>query len=319
MNTLNELSTGPIQGMRFDGEVVVVTGAGNGLGKSHAHYFASLGARVVVNDLGVDVSGSGAAQVSPADQVVSEIKALGGEACANYDSVVDGKHIITQAMDEYGRIDVLINNAGILRDKSFHKMTLDDWRQVQDVHLNGAFALCHAAWPHMRSQQYGRIIFTLSASGIYGNFGQANYSAAKMGMLGLMNTLAIEGKPKNIHANAIAPIVDSRMLQQFLPADVLQQLQPDKVSPLIALLCHRDCESTGELFEAGGGWFGKLRWQRSDGAFFTPLQTIDGNALAEHLQQICGFESAHYPADTVEAIGYLLNKLAGENNDQSIA
>jgi 3-hydroxyacyl-CoA dehydrogenase/3a,7a,12a-trihydroxy-5b-cholest-24-enoyl-CoA hydratase len=289
-----------------------VTGAGHGLGKNHALHFARLGAKVVVNDLGVASSGEATAspaEDSPADQLVALIRAEGGEACASYDSVVHGARIIEQALDHFGRVDVLVNNAGIIRDKSFHKMTVEDWHMVQDVHLNGAFALCHAAWPHLRTQRYGRIIFTLSAAGLYGNFGQANYSAAKMGMLGLMNSLAIEGQSRNIHANAIAPMVDSRMLEAFLPEGIRKQLSPDRVSPLVAYLCHEDCSENGSVFEVGGGWLGKLRWQRADGVFVPPTQTMDEGLLQQHWAQVCDFEQAHYPADNAEAVSYILQKL----------
>ena len=177
----------------FDERVVIVTGAGNGLGKSHALEFARRGAKVVVNDLGGSAFGDGASK-NAADQVVDEIVAAGGEAVANYDSVTDGDKIVQSALDNFGRIDVVINNAGILRDKSFAKMTEDDWDLVYQVHVKGAFKVSHAAWPHMRAAEYGRLIFTASAAGIYGNFGQANYSMAKLGLHGLSQTLAMEGK-----------------------------------------------------------------------------------------------------------------------------
>ncbi|MEE4249348.1 MAG: SDR family NAD(P)-dependent oxidoreductase, partial [Alcanivoracaceae bacterium] len=196
--------------LRFDDRVVVVTGAGNGLGKSHALEFARRGARVIVNDLGGSAFGDGASKTA-ADQVVEEIAAAGGEAVANHDSVTYGDRIIECALDNFGRIDVVINNAGILRDKSFHNMTEEDWDLVYNVHVKGAFKISHAAWPHLREQEYGRLIFTASAAGIYGNFGQANYSMAKLGLHGLAQTLAIEGAKKNIVVNTIAPIAGSRL------------------------------------------------------------------------------------------------------------
>ncbi|MBV8062132.1 MAG: SDR family oxidoreductase, partial [Nevskia sp.] len=195
--------------LRFDNKVVIVTGAGNGLGKQHALLFGARGAKVVVNDLGGNIHGGGKSSAA-ADQVVAEIKALGGEAVANYDSVEDGARIVQTALDAFGTVDIVINNAGILRDSSFQKMTLEDWDLIQRVHLKGSFAVSHAAWPVMRDKGYGRIVMTTSAAGIYGNFGQANYSAAKLGILGLSNTLAIEGRAKNIHCNTIAPIAGSR-------------------------------------------------------------------------------------------------------------
>src|SRR5256885_12700173 len=183
--------------LRFDGKVVVVTGAGQGLGRSHALLFARRGAKVVVNDLGGSHTGSGKSSAA-ADKVVAEIKELGGNAVANYDSVEDGDKIVKTAVDAFGRIDIVINNAGILRDTTFHKMTREDWDLIFKVHVLGAFRVTHAAWPLMREQGYGRIIFTTSAAGLYGNFGQANYSAAKLALVGLTQTLALEGDKKNI-------------------------------------------------------------------------------------------------------------------------
>jgi len=301
---LNLKASSPIT---FDEKVVVITGAGNGLGKAHAEYFAALGAKLVVNDLGGDISGKTAGQQNIAELVVQSIKDSGGEAIANNDSVVDGEKIIEQALDVYGRVDVLINNAGILRDKSFHKMSKDDWMQVQDVHLNGAFAMCHAAWPHFRTQQYGRIIFTLSAAGLYGNFGQANYSAAKMGMLGLMNTLAIEGASKNIHANAIAPLVDSRMLESFLDENTRSALKPQAVSALAAFLSHETCEENGSIFEAGGNWYGKLNYQRSNGLFIKQGDNVSADDIASNWQEITDMSQVHYPENNAEAVSYILN------------
>src|SRR4051812_42326975 len=191
--------------LRFDGKVAIVTGAGGGLGRSHALLFASRGAKVVVNDLGGTATGSGKS-ASAADKVVAEIKEAGGQAVANYDSVEDGDKIFKTAIDAFGQVDILINNAGILRDTSFQKMTQDDWDLVYRVHVLGAYRCTKAVWDHMRERGYGRIVFTASAAGIYGNFGQANYSMAKLGLLGFSNTLAIEGKKKNVHVNTIAPL-----------------------------------------------------------------------------------------------------------------
>src|SRR6185503_1409105 len=191
--------------LRYDGKVVIITGAGNGLGRSHALLFGSRGAKVVVNDLGGGHTGEGKSSAA-ADKVVEEIKALGGEAVANYDSVENGDKIVKTAVDAFGTVDIVINNAGILRDVSFAKMTKEDWDIIQRVHLNGSFSVSYAAWPILREKGYGRIIMTTSAAGIYGNFGQANYSAAKLGILGLGQTLALEGRSKNIHVNTIVPI-----------------------------------------------------------------------------------------------------------------
>ena len=225
--------------LRFDDRVVVVTGAGNGLGRSHALLFASRGAKVVVNDLGGSHTGDGKG-TGAADKVVEEIKAAGGEAVANYDSVEDGDKIIQTAMDSYGRVDVVVNNAGILRDVSFAKMTDADWDLVYRVHVRGAYAVTHAAWPHMRDQKYGRIVMTASAAGIYGNFGQANYAMAKLGVVGLANTLALEGHKRNILVNTIAPIAGSRMTETILPKELLDALKPEYVTPLVGYLAHEE-------------------------------------------------------------------------------
>jgi len=246
----------------FEGKVVVITGAGGGLGKAHALEFASRGAKVVVNDLGG--SGDGVGSSDAADVVVEEIKAAGGEAIANKASVSDkagAQSIITDAIDAYGRIDILINNAGILRDKSFKKMDLADWDLVLDVHLNGSGYVTRAAWPHMIEQNYGRIVFTSSTSGIYGNFGQANYAAAKMGMLGLMNVLAIEGVSKNVRVNCLAPAAETRLIGTIPGVDVNPDnpdpmRHPKLVTPVVLLMCAEDAPS-GQTFHAGNGKFSR--------------------------------------------------------------
>src|SRR6266545_3914601 len=243
------------QELRFDDRVAIVTGAGNGLGRSHALLLASRGAKVVVNDLGGGIRGEGQSQ-NAADRVVEEIASAGGTAVADYHSVEDGAAIVTRALDAFGRIDIVVNNAGILRDVSFAKMSQEDWDLVYRVHVLGAFRVTHAAWPHMREQKYGRIVMTASAAGIYGNFGQANYSMAKLGLLGLSNTLAIEGRKKNVLVNTIAPIAGSRLTETVLPKELTDALKPELVSPLVAYLCHESCEETGGLFEVGGGFIG---------------------------------------------------------------
>jgi len=208
-------------GLRFDGRVAIVTGAGGGLGRSHALMLAARGAKVVVNDLGGSAHGDGKSS-SAADKVVDEIRAMGGEAVANYDSVENGTAIVQTALDAFGTVDIVINNAGILRDVSFQKMTQGDWDIVQRVHLNGSMSVSHAAWPIMREKGYGRIVMTTSAAGIYGNFGQANYCAAKLGILGLAHCLAEEGRGKNIFVNTIAPIAASRLTETIMPPALLE-------------------------------------------------------------------------------------------------
>ena len=251
--------------LRYDGKVAIVTGAGAGLGRSHALLLASRGASVVVNDLGGSAHGEGKSS-SAADRVVEEIRAAGGKAVANYDSVENGESIVKTALDSFGRIDIVINNAGILRDTSFAKMTDQDWDLIYRVHVLGSYRVTAAAWPHMRDQGYGRIVFTSSAAGIYGNFGQANYSMAKLGIVGFASTLALEGRKRNVCVNTIAPIAGSRMTETVLPKELIDALRPEYVSPLVAYLCHESCEDTGGLFEVGGGFIGKLRWERTRGA-----------------------------------------------------
>jgi 3-hydroxyacyl-CoA dehydrogenase/3a,7a,12a-trihydroxy-5b-cholest-24-enoyl-CoA hydratase len=219
--------------LRFDGKVAIVTGAGGGLGRSHALLLASRGAKVVVNDLGGSHTGEGKS-ASAADKVVAEIKEKGGEAVANYDSVTDGDKIVKTAIDTYGKFVILINNAGILRDVTFKKMTQQDWDLVYKVHVLGAMKVTHAAWTLMNDQGYGRIINTASAAGIYGNFGQANYAMAKLGIHGFTQTLAAEGRKRNVIVNTIAPIAGSRMTETVLPKEMLDALKPEYVSALVA-------------------------------------------------------------------------------------
>ena len=294
--------------IQFEDQVVIVTGAGGGLGRAHALLFAQHGARVVVNDLGGSTQGEGA-NASAADKVVAEIRAAGGTAVANYDSVTDGDKIVQTALDNFGRVDVLVNNAGILRDKSFHKMDDADWDLVYKVHVEGAYKVTRAAWPHLREQNYGRVIFTASTSGIYGNFGQSNYGMAKLGLYGLTRTLAIEGRKNNILVNAIAPTGATRMTEGLLPPQVFEQLKPELVSPLVVYLGSEACQETSGLFEVGGGWIGKVRWERSLGAGFDPRTGFSPDDVAAHWAQICDFEGAAHPRDNMEAMKEMLANL----------
>jgi len=288
----------------FSGKVAIVTGAGNGLGRSHALLLASLGAQVVVNDLGGSGAGEGK-DATVADGVVADIKAAGGQAVANPDSVTDGEKIVQCALDTFGRVDIVINNAGILRDKSFHKMSDEDWDLVYNVHLKGAYKVSHAAFPHMREQGYGRFVMTTSAAGIYGNFGQANYSACKLALHGLSQTLAIEGRAKGIQSNTIAPIAASRLMGTVMDEQAMALLQPEVVSPLVAWLCHADCETTGGLFEVGAGWISRVRWERSQGAYFPP-SGFSPDDVRDAWDTVNNFADATHPtstADTMKAIG----------------
>ena len=294
--------------IRFENQVVIVTGAGGGLGRAHALLFAKHGAKVVVNDLGGSTHGEGA-NASAADKVVAEIKAFGGEAVANHDSVTDGGQIVQCALDSFGRVDVVVNNAGILRDKSFHKMEDTDWDLVYKVHVEGAYKVTHAAWPHLREQNFGRVIFTASTSGIYGNFGQSNYGMAKLGLYGLTRTLAIEGRKNNILVNAIAPTGGTRMTEGLIPPQVFEQLKPELVSPLVVFLGSEACEETGGLFEVGGGWMGKVRWERSLGVGFDPRAGFSPEDVAANFARICDFEGAAHPKDNIEAMKEMMANL----------
>ena len=240
----------------FKGKVAIVTGAGGGLGRTHALELAKRGAKVVVNDLGGAMDGTGGNSAA-AEKVVEEIKAAGGDAIANGSSVSDEKgveNLVKQTVEKYGRIDILINNAGILRDKSFKKMELADFRLVVDVHLMGSVYCTKAVWPIMSEQGYGRIVMTTSPSGLYGNFGQANYGAAKLGVVGFMNTLKIEGQKNNIRINAIAPVAATRMTENLIPGAMLEKLGPELVTPGVVYLCSEDAPS-GAILQAQGGQF----------------------------------------------------------------
>ena len=244
--------------IRFDDKVAIVTGAGGGIGKEHALELARRGAKVVVNDLGGSVDGSGASDA--ANEVVDIIKSEGGEAISNGASVTNleaVKAMVNQTMDEWGRIDILVNNAGILRDKSFHKVTLEDFDLVMDVHFQGSLNCTHTIYPIMREQEYGRIIFTSSASGVFGNFGQTNYGSAKMAMIGLMNTLKIEGQNKNVFTNSITPVAYTRMTESLIPEDFGKNLQSEYITPAVIYLAGEDAPN-GTIMSAGAGVFSRI-------------------------------------------------------------
>lgn len=294
--------------VRLEDKVVIVTGAGGGLGRAHALLFARHGARVLVNDLGGSTHGEGA-NASAADRVVAQIREAGGIAEANHDSVTDGQRIVEQAMDRFGRVDVVVNNAGILRDKTFHKMEDADWDLVYKVHVEGAFKITRAAWPHMREQNWGRVIFTSSTSGIYGNFGQANYGMAKLGLYGLTRTLALEGRKHGVLVNAIAPTGGTRMTEGLIPPQVFEQLKPELISPLVVYLGSDQCQDSGNLYEVGGGWIGQVRWERSLGAGFDPQQGFSVEDVAANWGRIGDFEGAVHPKDSLEALQQMMANL----------
>ena len=251
--------------IEFNDKVAIVTGAGGGIGKEHALELARRGAKVVVNELGGSVDGSGTSDA--AEEVVELIKSEGGEAISNGASVTDldaVKNMVQQTMDEWGRIDILVNNAGILRDKSFHKVSIEDFNLVMDVHFQGSLNCTHTIFPIMREQEYGRIIFTSSASGVYGNFGQTNYGSAKMAMIGLMNTLKLEGQNKNIFTNSITPVAYTRMTEGLIPEDFGQNLKSEYITPAVIYLAS-DRGPKGVIIAAGAGVFYRINIQESMG------------------------------------------------------
>lgn len=270
----------------FSGKVAIITGAGGGLGRSHALALAARGARVVVNDMGGSVNGSGGADTAAA-KVVAEIVELGGEAIADHCDITDVDAVaamVATAVDKWGRVDILINNAGILRDKSFIKAELDDFRKVIDVHLMGSVICSKAVWPHMVEQNYGRILMTTSASGIYGNFGQANYGAAKSGVVGLMNVLAIEGERKGIRVNSLAPTAATRMTEDLLDEKTLALLAPESISPG-ALFMVSDYAPTKTILSAGAGVFAIARMEESQGVYI-PEGALSPEVVAERWSEI---------------------------------
>ncbi len=273
--------------IRFDGKVAIVTGAGNGLGRSHALELAARGAKVVINDLGGARDGVGASSAA-ADGVVAEIQAAGGEAFAHGANVAvfsEVEDMVAQAMAKWGRVDILINNAGILRDKSFSKMSIDDFKLVMDVHVMGSVNCTKAVWEIMKQQAYGRIVMTTSSSGLYGNFGQANYGAAKMAVVGLMNTLAIEGAKYNINVNSLAPTAATRMTEDIMPPEILGMLVPEAVTAGALTLCHDNAPSRFILC-AGGGGYAKSSIFETDGIYLSPEERSP-EAVASQWDQIC--------------------------------
>ena len=296
--------------IRFDGQVAIVTGAGAGLGRVYALELAKRGARVVVNDLGGARDGSGQGSKKAADQVVEEIKALAGEAVANYDNVATvagGENIVKTALDAFGTVDILINNAGILRDKTFLKMEPQNWQAVVNVHLNGAYHVSQPAFGVMKKKGYGRILMTTSAAGLYGNFGQTNYSAAKMGLVGLMNTLKLEGERFNIKVNTIAPVAASRLTADILPPDFIDKLEPELVAPMALYLVSEQCPVSGNIYNAGMGCFNRAAIVTGPGAVVGEGREVpDPRQLLAQLENITTLKGAREYWNATELVGDVL-------------
>lgn len=296
----------------FDGRVAIVTGAGGGLGRTYALELARRGARVVVNDLGGAVDGTGASS-SAADQVVADIVEAGGEAVANYDSVSTpdgGAAIVASAVDEFGTVDIVINNAGILRDRAFANMEIAEIEAVLDVHLRGAFHVSSPAFKVMKEKGYGRFVFTSSNSGLFGNFGQANYGAAKAGLAGLSNVLAIEGAKYNIKSNAIAPLAKTRMTVDLL-GPFADMVQPEQVTPMVVYLCSEANEHTHEIFTAGGGRYGRIAIVTNNGWIAGTGEVPSVEDVASHLDEIRDLSDPIVPDSSQDEIMLLGKLLAG--------
>ena len=309
-NGIFEYGNIPKTEIRFDDRVAIVTGAGAGLGRIYALELAKRGAKVVVNDLGGARDGSGEGSKGPADDVVDEIKALGGEAVANYDSVATvegGENIVKTALDTFGSVDVLINNAGILRDKSFLKMVPQNWHIVLDVHLNGAYNVSRPAFAVMKEKGYGRILMTTSAAGLYGNFGQTNYTAAKMGLVGLANTLKLEGEKYNIRVNTIAPVATSRLTEDILPPDFLDKLKPDAVAPMALYLVSEQCPVSGNIYNVGMGCVSRAAILTGPGAVVGDSRQIPApEQILAQWEKISSLEEAKEYQNVTEQVGDLL-------------
>jgi NAD(P)-dependent dehydrogenase (short-subunit alcohol dehydrogenase family) len=296
--------------IRFDNRVAIITGAGRGLGRNHALFLASRGAKVVVNDLGAAGDGTGPSE-EPAQMVVEEIKAGGSEAVANFDDVADtegAKRIVDDALNHFGTVDILINNAGILRDKSFLKMTLTDFEFVLKVHLLGSVYVTWAAFPVMREKGYGRIVMTTSIAGLFGNFGQTNYCTAKLGIVGFMNALKLEGEKYNVLVNTVAPLATTRLALEsgVFPQQLESRLKPELVTPLVAYLCSEQCRSTGDIICAGGGYYSKVQMVEGPGVRVDPDEEIMPENIAKMYGEITNMEGAvHFKSANDELMSTL--------------
>jgi NAD(P)-dependent dehydrogenase (short-subunit alcohol dehydrogenase family) len=292
--------------IRFDGKVALITGAGAGLGRVHALEFAKRGAKVVINDFGGSRDGTGSSTTA-AQAVVDEIRKAGGMAIANGANVADAAQVqamVDQAMSEFGRIDILVNNAGILRDKSFSKSQPEDFKLVLDVHLMGSINCSKAVWDIMRAQEYGRSLMTTSAAGLYGNFGQANYAAAKMALVGLMNALSVEGRKNNIKVNTLAPVAATRMTEDVLPAEALQRIQPERVTPGVLYLCSESAP-TKVILAAGGGTFSTATIMET-APVHLPDSELTPEGVAARFAQIADLKTARAYKEVTEQVQMFL-------------
>ena len=296
--------------VNFENRTVIVTGAGNGLGKAYALELGSRGAKVVVNDRGGSVDGSGSAS-SPADDVVNEIIKNGGEAIANYDSVATkegGESIVQSALDNFGTVDAVINNAGILRDKSFANMSEDELSLILDVHLKGTFFVSQPAFKVMKENNYGRIVNVASPSGLFGNFGQSNYGAAKMGIVGLTNVLSIEGAKYNIKVNVIAPTAYTRMTEALLPEDVGKLFSAELVTPMVVYLASEACEPTHEIFGVAAGRFARIGIITHNGYVNTSATAED---ISENIEEIRTIKDGTYPLSNEDELMIIQKAIQG--------
>ncbi|HON39729.1 MAG TPA: SDR family oxidoreductase [Deltaproteobacteria bacterium] len=292
----------------FTGRVAIVTGAGAGLGRCHALELAKRGAKVVINDLGGARDGVGS-DSSAANKVVEEIKALGGEAVPNYDNVASvegGANIVKTAVDAFGKVDILINNAGILRDKSFTKMEEENWDAVMNVHLKGAYCVSRPAFEVMRANNYGRIIMTTSGAGLFGNFGQSNYASAKMGLIGLTNVLKLEGAKYNIMTNVIVPVAASRLTEDVLPPEFFEKMKPDFVTPAVLYMCSDKCTDNGMIINAALGYFSRTAVMTGPGAILSDGKKIPTpEEVMESWSKITSLENPKFFGMLPEMFGVL--------------
>jgi NAD(P)-dependent dehydrogenase (short-subunit alcohol dehydrogenase family) len=304
--------------IRFDGKVAVITGAGRGLGRDYAIFLARRGASVVVNDLGGTPDGSGHSQ-APADEVIREIKAFQGKAVASYHSVADPEEaskIIERAQKQFGGVDILINNAGILRDKTFLNMNLPDFEEVVKVHLMGAVYITKAAFPVMRKKNYGRIVMATSSAGLWGNFGQTNYSAAKMGLVGFMNSLKLEGQKYNILVNTVAPLAATRLGEGIFPEEVMNKfMKPEMVTALVAYLCSEFCTTTGDIITAGLGFFAKSQLVEGEGIRFDPSGIVTPEMVRDHFAQISDITNTQHFINTADSFLNIVKPFMADKED----